>query len=310
MSDNRKIIKIEEHIPRQKRIKPARSFGIALILAFLLIPAIFIVAYSITEKTDDDIMHQNDVLSSSSYDNDSLDSGDLPDGDLSDGDLSDEYLSVNNTETGNADREVDEEPEPEIIGVAYLTFDDGPSLTITPGILDILADEDIKATFFTLPYSGGDEIFRRLINEGHEIGNHSHSHDYQRLYQGNVSAFRDDIVKARRFIEDNYGYSSSSFRFPGGSGDQPSRIRNPRIDVINELGYRYFDWDIDTNDWRQSSTPESIIEDILMNTRSREHVIILMHDVYERTLEALPGIIEGLREQGYAFDVLQNHPGK
>ena len=273
-----------------KRKKPTRCYGILLIVAFLIVPLIFIISYAMSTPTQG-LETQQSTLSHSAPDS----TGELPPHQPH----TDE-LDLSQIETA--------EPEIEIIGAAYLTFDDGPSLTVTPAILDILAQEGIKATFFSLPYSGADEIFMRIINEGHEIGNHSYSHDYRNLYEGSTGAFREDILKVRRFISDNFGYETVSFRFPGGSGDQSRSTLKPRIDAINELGYRHFDWDIDTNDWRRGRSAEEITSDILNNTNGREHVIILMHDVYDRTLEALPGVIDGLRKQGYEFDILRNYP--
>ena len=281
-------------------------FGLILIGSFLLVTLLFIIL-NIRSDRPENIETPVDPVAVSDPDirNPQHDPQDTT---PSAGTSSDQIASQAGQEETSASGE-DREQEPQITGTIYLTFDDGPSLAISPGILDILADEGIKATFFMLPYSGGDEIFKRVIDEGHEIGNHSYSHDYPKLYQGTVNAFKDDVLKARNFVYDNFGYTSTTFRFPGGSGDQPASIRNPRINAIRDIGYRYFDWDIDTNDWRRTSTPESIIEDVLANTRNREHVIILMHDMYNRTLEALPGMIQGLRDQGYIFDTLQNHPG-
>jgi len=260
-----------------------------LIAVFLLVPLVFIVAYIMTTPAQDggasDVPDGNEMFVPPPAEPDGVLPADEP------------------------PAEPEEEPVIEIIGVAYLTFDDGPSRTVTPGILDILADEGVTATFFAMPYTGADDIFQRIINEGHEIGNHSYSHDYPKIYQGSVSTFREDVLRARRFFEENYGYSSTSFRFPGGSHDQNASVRNPRIDAIRELGYRYFDWDIDTNDWRQGISADDVIGEVLNNTNGKEHIIILMHDSYGTAMEALPGIIEGLRELGYEFDILKNHPG-
>ena len=271
-----------------------------LIAGFLLVPLLFIVTFVMLNREQDNEnaagveQNDSDVLGGF-YETNS--SGQPESGT----NLTGEHPADRNNEP--------EAPVIDIIGVAYLTFDDGPSRTVTPGILDVLAEEGIKATFFTLPYGSANDIFWRIINEGHEIGNHSYSHDYPTLYEGSVSAFREDVQKARNFISDNFGYTTTSFRFPGGSQDQSRSTLSPRIGVINEIGYRYFDWDIDTNDWRRGRTADDIINDILDSTNGREHVIILLHDVYDRTLEALPGIIDGLRNQGYSFDVLKNHPG-
>jgi len=289
------------YVSKQKKSSFAEHFGLILIGSFLFVTLLFIVLNIRSDRPDEANTPSDPGISSEQSDPNNQN----PQQDQQDPTHETAIFSYQPESSTD-----EEEPEPEITGIVYLTFDDGPSLRVSPGILDILAEEEISATFFMLPYSGGDEIFRRVIDEGHEIGNHSHSHDYTRLYQGSVSAFKEDILRARSFVYDNFGYTTTTFRFPGGSGDQPASIRNPRIDVIHEIGYRYFDWDIDTNDWRSASTPESIIEDVLANTRGREHVIILMHDMYYRTLEALPGMIQGLREQGYEFDILRNHPGR
>jgi len=295
-----------EQLSPVKRLFTGRYFGIALIFVFMLVPVLFMILHFRSDKAHDSQPSHADEI------NETIVLGRTSES------LSDEHSQ----QTADLDREnrpeqvpgqsfsdaPEEETAIEIIGVAYLTFDDGPSLTVTPAILDTLAQEGVKATFFTLPYSGADDIFKRIINEGHEIGNHSYSHKYPTLYEGSVGAFREDIQRARRFIDDSYGYRTTSFRFPGGSGDQTRSVLSPRIDVIKELGYRHFDWDIDTNDWRQGRSAEDIINDVLDNTHGREHVIILMHDVYDITLEALPGIIDGLREQGYEFGILRKYP--
>ena len=90
-------------------------------------------------------------------------------------------------------------------------------------------------------------------------------------------------------------------------------VLTPRLSALRDLGYRYFDWDIDSGDahaFQADKSAEALVGNVLDDTRSREHVVILMHDFRNRetTLEALPLIIEGLREQGYVFDILRNHP--
>jgi len=198
--------------------------------------------------------------------------------------------------------------------IAYLTFDDGPSRAVTPLILDLLSEEGINATFFVLPFQGVDDLYRRIINEGHELGNHTYSHVYSRIYRSGIDAFRDEVVSAGEFIYENFGYETTLFRFPGGSMSWSSDLIIPRRQIVAELGYRSFDWHIDSGDTRPNSSDRSaerIVGNVLDNTRGRSHIIVLMHDSSGRqtTLEALPYIIAGLREQGYSFDVLSNYPG-
>jgi len=292
---------------RYKQQKSARNIGFALCLTFVFVPIIFVLIYVRAAPYYNEELPSQDNASSLDVLGDSYEYPDLNENpDFNEPEFP---VIIDPVETPDSNEHDDsEEPVIQFSGTAYLTFDDGPHRTITPAILDILKEEGIKATFFMLPYTGNDDIFNRVLDEGHEIGNHSFSHDYDKLYGGSVGTFREDILRARRFVEDNYSYSSYSFRFPGGALNQSSSIRTPRIEVVRELGYRYFDWDIDPNDWRRGRTPEQVTSDVLGNTNGKEHVIILLHDTYERTLAALPDIISGLREQGYTFDILRNHP--
>jgi len=279
-----------EHVVQYIHRLPKRGVGIAMIAVFLLVPALFVLLYAFSGQTRDEDIPAEDTGMEQIY-------TPLPEPEH----ISDPAVIP------------PDEPVIETIGVAYLTFDDGPSHTVTPGILDILKEENIKATFFVLPRDGADDLFRRIIDEGHEIGNHSYSHDYDALFRGNVSAFREDVVKARNYIENNFGYTTTSFRFPAGTMTWSRDIRNPRIEVINNLGYKFFDWHIDSGDahaLQLDKAAETIAANVLDDTRGREHVIILMHDYSSRetTLEALPMIIEGLRLKGYEFDILKNYP--
>ena len=294
---------------RYQHQKSARNIGFALILTFVLVPVLFVLLYVRADNIYNEDLPGNDPGSNLDVLGDYDDYPDNRPGQTSGTDPAESSAPEEPNEPNEPNEQNGQnEPAEQFTGTAYLTFDDGPHKTISPAILDILLDEEIKATFFMLPYTGADDIFQRVIDEGHEIGNHSFSHDYDKLYKGSLGAFREDVIKARRFVEERFAYSSTSFRFPGGAMNQTREIRNPRIDAINELDYRHFDWDIDTDDWRRGTTPEDIVKTIMENTNKKEHVIILMHDTYERTLQALPEVISGLKSQGYTFDVLRNHP--
>jgi len=232
-------------------------------------------------------------------------------------DIDDESIDSGN-ESANIDEFSDDEeehtePEPELTKTAYLTFDDGPSQAVTPGILDLLSEEGIKATFFVLPRIDVDDIFMRIINEGHEIGNHSYSHNFRRLYNSGIDSFRNDLIRMHDHLYDNYGYTTNIYRFPGGSMSWRSDTIRERIEVLEELGYIYFDWHIDSRDAHSAQTdlsPETLAANVLDYTNDSDHIIILMHDFrYRQTsLEALPIIITGLREMGYKFDIISNYP--
>jgi len=212
----------------------------------------------------------------------------------------------------------DEEPEPdepeiEYTGVVYLTFDDGPSRAVTTGILDLLAEEGILATFFVINRVDVEDLYERIIAEGHEMANHSFNHNYNRLYSRGIEAFKEDILRLHNYILEDYGYEMTTFRFPGGSKSWNQNRIAERREVLSELGYIDFDWHIDSKDAAPAGVDTSaatLTRNVLSGIGDREHVIVLMHDYRYRqsTLEALPAIIEHFRELGYRFDVMKNYP--
>ena len=197
--------------------------------------------------------------------------------------------------------------------VAYITIDDGPSRSVTPGILDLLKEEGIKATFFVLPHNGVDDLYQRIVDEGHELGNHTYSHSYSKLYRSNdLDSFTEDVLAAREFVYDNFGYYTVSFRFPGGAMSHSSAIIGPRREILEQLGYKDYDWNIDTGDSNANVVDKSaanLVGNVLRYTRGRKQIVVLMHDIGGKrtTLQALPTIIKGLREQGYSFDILRHY---
>ena len=101
--------------------------------------------------------------------------------------------------------------------IAYLTFDDGPSIN-TGKILDILKRYDIKATFFVVGRSDDNSknLYKRIVKEGHAIGNHTYSHEYKTLYSSEEN-FLSDFKKLEHHIYDITGIKMDIMRFPGGS---------------------------------------------------------------------------------------------
>ena len=204
------------------------------------------------------------------------------------------------------------EPEPKPEKTAYITIDDGPSEDVTPRILDILKEQDIKATFFVLPREATKHIMERIIREGHQLGNHSYSHDYNKLYRGDSQLFREEVLHMQTYLETQFGYQTSLFRFPGGSQSWDPAAIAARRDILQELHYRDFDWDISLGDTDPSPAgrdPKVLAANVSGNLKGQEKLILLMHDSPGKTAtaEALPEIIETLREKGYGFDVLGNY---
>jgi peptidoglycan/xylan/chitin deacetylase (PgdA/CDA1 family) len=193
--------------------------------------------------------------------------------------------------------------------VAYLTFDDGPSKNALK-VLDILKSYNIKATFFV----NGNEpsIVKRIVSDGHAIGNHTYSHDYSKIYTS-VNDFKIDFQKDEDFIYNNTGIKTKIMRFPGGSDNHVSYKyggKNMMYDIAKEMtkeGYTYFDWNIDSNDASKVTQDKNvIISSVLDNSKKKKFIIVLMHVSSPKTttVEALPTIIEGLQKQGFTFKSL------
>ncbi len=196
---------------------------------------------------------------------------------------------------------------------AYLTFDDGPSEN-TIKILDFLKANHLKATFFVLGKQNQDEIYKRIVDEGHTLALHSNTHEYNKIYTS-VDNFMDDINALSEHLERVTGVKPDVIRFPGGSNNTISikhggkDLMSQIISKIKEEGLVYFDWNVDSMDAATNKqSKEVIVQSVLDGVKGQNHAIILMHDAAPKTttVEALPEIIEGLRKQGFSFEKLTN----
>ncbi len=200
-------------------------------------------------------------------------------------------------------------------GVIYLTFDDGPSSSITPKILDILKQKNVKATFFILNYNAqGEALVKREIAEGHTVGIHGFSHDYNTIYQS-VDTYMSNITKLQEKIKASTGYNATITRFPGGSSNTVSRY-NPGImtilckEVVNR-GYRYFDWNVSSGDAGDVSTSQGVYNNVTKGLSKSRSNVVLMHDFSgnTKTLNALSSIIDYGIQNGYTFsNITTNTP--
>lgn len=194
------------------------------------------------------------------------------------------------------------------IGIVFLTFDDGPSSNITPKILDILKENNIKATFFILNYNEEEEkIIKREYEEGHTIGIHGYSHDYRKIYESE-DAYMENLKKLQEKIEATTGYKPTITRFPGGSSNTVSNF-NPGImtrlsKLVKEKGFTYFDWNVSSEDAVGANKPEELYNNVVNGLSKNKRNFVLMHDFEknEAILEALPKIIEYGNENGYMFE--------
>lgn len=181
----------------------------------------------------------------------------------------------------------------------YLTFDDGPSGN-TNRILDILADYDVKATFFVV---GKEEeeyqaLYKRIVEEGHTLAMHSYSHKYNEIYQS-VESYSADLSRLQEFLYDTTGVWCRYCRFPGGSSNTVSRVdMHELIAYLDEQDMSYFDWNISSGDAASSYiSAEDIIRNCTAKLGDFDEAIILLHDASDKnsTVRALPGLIETIQ---------------
>lgn len=190
--------------------------------------------------------------------------------------------------------------------VIYLTFDDGPSLNATPIILETLKKYNIQATFFVINHeSSTNYLLKQEKMDGHTVAYHSYSHQYKYIYQSETN-FWNDIKNIETRVESVIGTNSKIIRFPGGSSNTISRF-NPGIMTrltkqATEKGYKYFDWNVDSND--TSTNDSNKICYNVINTLHNGRNIVLMHDASTKkaSAEALDCIIQNALIKGYRFE--------
>lgn len=200
--------------------------------------------------------------------------------------------------------------------IAYLTFDDGPSEESTEEILDILLKNDVKATFFTLGTSidnneRADIILKRMLDEGHSIGNHGYSHDYRILYPNrsvDVQAFMNDIEKNDKRLKSILGndFSTRLIRMPGGhsSWNGTEALDN----VLEEKGLYQMDWNALNGDAEGIEySREELLNNLKDTVGDKDVIIVLMHDtdIKKGTVEYLQSAIDYLKENGFEFRTLK-----
>ena len=193
--------------------------------------------------------------------------------------------------------------------VAYLTFDDGPSNN-THQILDILKQNNIKATFFVL--GSQVEVFpettNRIYNEGHYIANHGYSHKYSEIYQSPEQVL-NEFNQCNQIVAKTINvpeYNSHLFRFPGGSvGGKYAELKNQAITLLEQNDILHIDWNSLTGDSEKvNPTEEYLMNNLQKTTEGKNSLVILMHDAQAKkiTAETLPKVIEYLQQQGYSFE--------
>lgn len=180
----------------------------------------------------------------------------------------------------------------------YLTFDDGPSEENTARVLDILKARGIKATFFLIGENvrNHPEMARRIVAEGHTIGIHCDSHEYEDIYKS-VDSYIQDFETAHQTVYEVTGVDTKLFRFPGGSVNAYNKgVREAIIKEMTERGYIYYDWNASMEDAVKNPEPDKLVANGLESTLGRKKVVMLAHDVVYSTGICLEELLDGLPE--------------
>ena len=194
-------------------------------------------------------------------------------------------------------------------GIVYLTFDDGPSYR-TKEILDILDEEGVKATFFVC---GANEYTKRAYDSGHTIALHSNTHNYSYIYASSSNYF-SDLTAIDNTVYNTIAIHSKFIRFPGGSSNTVSRnysygIMSYLTVEVENRGYTYFDWNVDSNDAGSDVyNSDNIYANVINNLSHSKTNIVLMHDSggHTATVNALRNIIRTAKGYGYSFKAIDN----
>ncbi len=177
--------------------------------------------------------------------------------------------------------------------VLAMTFDDGPHPTLTPQLLDILKQRNIKCTFFVIGKSAAQypAIMRRIVAEGHEVANHTWSHPS--LTSKSDAQIRTELQKSEEAILRITGVRPRLLRPPYGA-------TNRRIEqwIYNDLGYSTILWSVDPQDWRRPGV--SVVTSRLVNG-AHNGAIMLAHDIHPPTIAAMPAMFDQLLAKGYRF---------
>lgn len=183
----------------------------------------------------------------------------------------------------------------------YLTFDDGPSDRVTPQILDVLKEENVKATFFIVGKMAERRkyLIEREFAEGHTVAVHSYSHVYKDIYSSEEKLL-DDIDRCNQLIKDITGSYSTVYRFPGGSFS----VKSTLVDAVTAHGMRYVDWNASMCDAEiVNPAPEDLLKAAIDTPANRNHIVMLAHDTTDKsvTAQALKSVIRYYKNKGYEF---------
>ena len=180
--------------------------------------------------------------------------------------------------------------------IIYISFDDGPHPVITPFVLDELKKYNARATFFCIGKNllENPEVYKRILEEGHAVGNHSFSH--MNGWKTKNADWLADIAKAKKYIDSNL------FRPPYG------RITRFQLKALAGQGYRLKTvmWSVLSGDFDTAISPEACCKNVMRNAKSGS--VIVFHDSEKANIRmsyALPVVLKYFTEKGYRFEKIE-----
>lgn len=197
------------------------------------------------------------------------------------------------------------DPQNPVGGVIYLTFDDGPS-KYTPRLLKILAKYNVKASFFVVNTQYISTV-ADIAAGGHTVAIHSNTHNFKEIYSSE-DVFFADLTAIQSAIAKYSGITSTLMRFPGGSSNTASRfnegIMTRLTALVEEKGYTYFDWNVDSDDAGGATTSQKVYNNVVSAVAKRKSSVVLLHDTKSYTVDAIEDLIIWGQKNGYTFKAL------
>ncbi|MBW6410674.1 polysaccharide deacetylase family protein [Clostridium weizhouense] len=219
-------------------------------------------------------------------------------GNISNASVASNIATINELDSNNNINDYNEK-------VVYLTFDDGPSCKITDKILDILKENEVKATFFLIgsQIEDNEDVVKRIYNEGHSIGLHTYTHKFKKVYSSE-DRFIQEMVDCRDEINKVIGISPNIIRFPGGSH---KHLNDNFLRKLHDNKFKVYDWNIDNTDGLNPKlSTYKLYKRAIKGSDDLPNIILLMHctDMQKNTCIALPEVIKYYKSQGYEFKTI------
>lgn len=189
--------------------------------------------------------------------------------------------------------------------VIYLTFDDGPS-AYTEQLLAVLEKYNVKATFFVVGTNSNlKQRLNAIVSGGHSIGIHTMTHNFAEIYASD-EAFLQDLLGMQALIREHTGVTTTLMRFPGGTSNTVSAnycegIMTRLTKTVTDLGFQYFDWNVDSNDAGGARTADEVYQNVIAGVGNMKAAYVLQHDTKRYSVEAVERIIQWGLANGYTF---------